>query len=180
VTCVNYFIDDLWSNLLIYLIIFLALAMVLVPLMAFKPSKLVKRQMAFRDKALALGLQVKVADMPQSHRAKVRQQAVEHGVVYRLPFRRQKSLAVIDPQTCVFTGEGFEWSGTQPEFIQQHFEQCWAQLPPDSLALELNVTGVAVYWREQGTVERVQQLYEVLSSLSSSIFDYYGVTDGAT
>jgi hypothetical protein len=169
-----------WGNLLIYLIIFLALAMVVAPLMAFKPSKLVKRQMAFREKALALGLQVKVADLPQSHRAKVRQQAVEQGVVYRLPFRQQKSLAVIDPQICVFTGEGFEWSGSQPEFIQQLFEQCWKQLPPDSVALELNATGVAVYWGEQGTVERVQQLNDVLSSLSSSILAYYGVTDGAT
>jgi hypothetical protein len=169
-----------WGNLLIYLIILLAIAMVVAPLMAFKPSKLVKRQMTFRDKALALGLQVKVADLPQSHRAKVRQQAVEQGVVYRLPFRQQKSLAVIDPQTCVFTGEDFEWSGTQQELIQQYFEQCWAQLPPDSVALELNATGVAVYWQEQGSVERVQQLYEVLSSLSSSIFDYYGVTDEAS
>lgn len=154
--------------------------MVVAPLMAFKPSKLVKRQMAFRDEALALGLQVKVADLPQSHRAKVRQQSVEQGVVYRLPFRQQKSLAVIDPQICVFTGEGFEWPGIAQEFIQQRFEQCWSQLPPDSVALELNVTGVAVYWQEQGTVERVQQLYEVLSDLSSSILDYYGVTDGAT
>lgn len=154
--------------------------MVAAPLMAFRPTKLVKRQMAFRDKALALGLQVKVADLPQSHRAKVRQQAVEQGVVYRLPFRQNKSLAVIDAQMCVFTDEGFEWSGTAQEFIRQLFEQRWSQLPRDAVALELNATGVAVYWQEQGAVERVQHLYEVLSSLSSSIFDYYGVTDGAT
>ena len=165
---------------MIYLIILLGVLMVVAPLMAFKPTKLVKQQMAFRDKALALGLQVKVADLPQSHRAKVRQQPVEHGVVYRLPFRQSQSLAVIDPQICVITDEGFEWSGTAQEYIRQLFEQRWSQLPKDSVALELNATGVAVYWQEQGRVEGVQQLYDVLSNLSTGIFDYYGVTDGTT
>jgi hypothetical protein len=154
--------------------------MVLAPLMAFMPSKLVKRQMEFRERAIALGLQVKVADLPQSSRAKVRKQDVEQGVVYRLPFRQRQSLAAIAQQSCVTTEQGFEWSALQEDFVKPMFERCWSQLPEDVVALELNASGVAVYWREQGTIERVQQLYDVLSGLRAQVLEFYGVNNGNT
>ncbi len=162
-----------------YLFIFLGLAMVIAPLMAFKPSKTVKRQMAFRERAIALGLQVKVADLPQSHRDKVRREAIEQGVVYRLPFIRRQSLAHINRQCCVNTEQGLEWSGQVEDVVKVLFEAQFQQLTEDTVALELSSVGVGVYWREQGTIERVEQLHQVLDSLRARLNDYYGVANGS-
>ena len=156
------------------------MAMVLAPLMAFRPGKQVKQQMAFRDKAIALGMQVKIADMPQTHRAKVRQQRVEQGVLYRLPFRQRQSMSAIQPLWCVNTEQGFEWSSTPDSRIKLLFEQCWPHLPPGSVALELSASGIALYWLEQGGLEQVQYLYEQLDNLRTSIVEYYGVNDANT
>lgn len=151
--------------------------MVLAPLMAFKPSKTVKRQMQFREKALALGLQIKVADLPQSHRARVRQQDLEQGVVYRLPFRQKQSLAGIQHQICIATEKGFEWPSGQQKHVKELFEQCWPGLPADAVALELSATGLGLYWSEQGSPGEVQRAYDLLNALYSKLLDYYGVSD---
>lgn len=174
-TWVNLLFTALRGNLLIYLIIFLALAMVLAPLMAFRPTKLVKRQTAFREKAIGLGLQVKIADLPQSHRAKVRQQDPEQGVIYRLPFVTDKPLENPELQCCIQVEQSFEWVGKQPPLDRDLFEQALADLGDDSVALELSSTGVGLYWREQGEPERVQQVYESLLKLRSAVLDRIGV-----
>lgn len=152
-----------------YLIIILVLALVLGPVFWIMPSPSQRRQQQFRSQALQQGLQLKVADLPQSRRSAVRQETPQQGMLYRLPwldrqFSRQSWLQAGEIR-CLRLQQGLEWQGQVPAAVQSVVEACLSQLPPSVKALALAADGVGCYWKEQGDVENVRRIAENLAEI---------------
>lgn len=149
-----------------YVIVAIVIALVLSPIFWVMPSPRQKRQMLLRQRAMALGLQVKVCDLPQNHRAKVRKERPEQGVVYRLPWRSPDA-----------NGESFNYlslrneqlADTPPAAVKELMLTALEAMAEPVVALEFNGSGLAVYWRENGSVELVEQIVEHLKSLRQDL-----------
>ena len=152
-----------------YLIIAAVVLMVVAPIFWFMPSPEVRRQVKLRDKAMALGLQVQVCDLPQTYKAKVRQEYIEKGVVYRLPWLQAKRSV---------GSFHYQWvaNDTQeqalPEWLSPLLAATHAMMPADIIAVEYATPGVAIYWREKGEVDKVAQVHSCLQSLQQQISEH--------
>ena len=155
-----------------YLIIAVVVLMVLSPVFWIMPSPRQKRQMQLRQQAMSLGFMVKIADLPQQHRAKVRKEKVEQGVTYRLPWEVKRKhpegieyLLMRDPGE---TPSGFDGSGFGQQ-MQVLMQDALQQLPDSVVALEYAGPGLALYWREHGDAELVNGLYQQLGELRKAV-----------
>lgn len=148
-----------------YIIIVLVVALVLAPIFWIMPSPRQKRLMAFRQSALALGLQVQVCDLPQTHRAKVRQESPHQGVLYRLPWKhpqlKSQRFDYLVLRDGVGEGEQDKRVGRVAELLREYL----AGYPQQFCAIEFSNIGVAVYWKEQGAVEFVATVHQSLIEL---------------
>ena len=155
-----------------YLIIAVVVLLVLSPIFWIMPSPKQKRQMQLRQRAMTIGFIVKIADLPQGYRAKVRQEKVEQGVTYRLAWgiKRKHPEGVEyllmrnpDEEISDFDDSSFDRQ------IQLLMRNTLQQLPDAVVALEYASPGLALYWREQGSVELVDELYRQLGELRSAV-----------
>ena len=148
-----------------YLLILLAVALVIGPVLWMKPSRGQARQARIRLKARALGLDVRLTELPQTHRAAVRREDVRQGVVYRR--------VVYDPRTVlelnhrlIRDADTWEAAGEPlPAALQRVLDQVREQLPADVVAIELGPQGPGIYWREMGDEREVEQIAEQLKVL---------------
>ena len=147
-----------------YLIVFLVMALVISPVFWMMPSPRQKRQMALRQRAMSLGLSVQICDLPQTHRARVRQEAPERGVNYLLPWRRKGVKAGAFKYLAVRELESLS-DETGAAEVDQLLSKTLAGLPNEVLALEYTSSGVAIYWREKGGAELVDFLHQQLEAL---------------
>ena len=151
-----------------YLIIFIVMALVLSPVFWMMPSPRQKRQMALRQRAMSLGFSVKVCDLPQSYRAKVRQEPPEQGVCYLLPWRKPGAKAGLFHFIAVRQAQA-DPTMNEPVAIELMLSKTLAALSDQAIALEYSSAGVAVYWRERGDVEQVEQFYQRLKTLCDDL-----------
>lgn len=148
--------------------------LMLSPVFWIMPSPAQKRQMQLRQKAMSLGFIVKITDLPQQYRAKVRKEKVEQGVVYRLPWGvKRKHPGGIEYLLIRDSDETLLWVdsssfGRQMYSLMQNTLQ---QLPNSVVALEYAAPGLAVYWREHGHAELVNDLYQQLTKLRSAVLN---------
>ncbi|ARN75673.1 hypothetical protein [Oceanicoccus sagamiensis] len=154
-----------------YLVIALVVVMVISPIFWIMPSPKQKRQMQLRQRAMSVGFLVKLADMPQTHRAQVRKEKPEQGVVYRLPWEvKRKHPEGVD---CLLMRNPSEEAGPAltgfAEQLQQQMRACLDDLPDSVQALEYAQPGFAIYWREQGNAELIDSLYQRLSQLRKQV-----------
>lgn len=152
-----------------YIIIILVVALVLAPVFWIMPSPRQKRLMAFRQAALELGLSVQVTDLPQTHRAKVRQEAPQHGVLYRLPWKHpqlksQRFTSLVLREAPVESGQN-----NQPGRVAKLLTEHLADYPEQFCAIEFSNIGLAVYWKELGPVEYVETLHRSLTDLCAEL-----------
>lgn len=147
-----------------YIIIGLILALMLAPVFWIMPSASQKRQMQLRQRAMSIGFQVKLCPLPQTYRERVRQQDEVQGVVYRLPWRASLSTKERFNHLILRHEDGAD---SQP--IDSPFDRlmpAWLSgLPEYVMALELSNAGVAIYWREQGGIERLEPLHASVESI---------------
>jgi hypothetical protein len=154
-----------------YVIAIVAVLMVLGSVLWLKPSKAQLRQTKLRLLARQLGLDVRLCSLPQGRRARVREEHPEQGVVYRLPvFERHDP----PPPTYLLcrTDATAPWLSAQDEpltaELQALIEKVSAELPADTVALELGPQGPAVYWRERGDENTLRRLHRALVELRDS------------
>ena len=155
-----------------YLIIAVVVLMVLSPIFWIMPSPKQKRQMQLRQKAMALGLIVKIADLPQQHRAKVRQEKAEQGVTYLLPWEVKRKhpegveyLLMRDPGDTPSSFDGSAFAQQMQALMQAALQQ----LPDSVVALDYAKPGLSLYWRERGDIEVVSSLHSQLSDLRKAV-----------
>lgn len=147
-----------------YLIIVLVIGLMLSPVFWLMPSPSQKRQMLLRQYAMSLGFQIKVCDLPQTHRQSVRKEAPEQGVVYRLPWLEKFTGRNGFQQLLIRGDDNPALSETSPELFQLMRDRL-EQLPDCVYALEISASGVGIYWKERATVEQVKTLYDWLVTL---------------
>lgn len=155
-----------------WLWIFLSIAIALGPVMWMMPSPQQKRIARLRAHAQALGLEVKIAPMPQLHRAQVRKETAEMGVVYRLRFApNYASKHQITPWLVCRNAQTGQWEdeGLQavPQAQREILSGLLIKLSNDIAAIEQTVMGLGVYWREHGEVDAVDKLLLDLQQLQA-------------
>lgn len=153
-----------------YMIIIAVVLMVVAPIFWFMPSPEVRRQVKLRERAMHLGLQVQICDLPQTYRAKVRKEYIEKGVVYRLPWKQPKSSAGTFCQQLVANDSNDSGLDSGLEAI---LASAIAEMPADIIAVEYSTPGVAIYWREKGEVEKVDKIFDCLQKTQDKIIHHY-------
>ena len=148
-----------------YVIIFVAIALALSPVLWMMPSPKQKRQMQLRQRAMALGLQVKVCDLPQSYRDRVRQESPEQGVVYRLLWRRPDTDNENFHYLCLRAGD----NGDAGSAVEEVLSSALDAMDDTIVAVDYTASGIAVYWRENGPIEKVDQIFQQLQQLKKAL-----------
>lgn len=155
-----------------YVIAIVAVLMVLGSVLWLKPSKTQQRQTELRLLARQLGLDVRLCNLPQCRRARVREERPEQGVVYRLPvFERREPplpeyLLCRDSATAPWS---VETAAPLSPALQTLVDKACTELPADTAALELGPQGPAVYWRERGDEHTLRRLYRTLADLRAEL-----------
>ena len=152
-----------------YLLIIIVVAFVLGPIMWIMPSPRQRKQLELRAYAVQKGLQIKIADLPQSHRQRVRKEDRQQGVLYRLPLVMTRP-ALNHSQYLLQQGDGEpEWSGPDSVAIKALLGEDLLKAIDGVVALECNQADVGVYWREKGGVEAVEAIYQLLNELREGV-----------
>ena len=152
-----------------YLFIFIALALILAPVFWIMPSPGMRRQEKLRQHALALGLQIKVCELPQSHRASVRREDTVRGVVYRLPWQGRQGRGDTYYGTCIKVDGGTECEGSLEAPVQAMMRNSTLALPVFCYGTECSNSGVGIFWQEQGDSDAVQVIHEKLTLLRQQL-----------
>ena len=153
------------------------IAIVLVLVLAgsvlwLKPSAAQQRQTQLRLRARRLGLDVRLCSLPQTRRARVREERPEQGVVYRLlRFGDRKQLALA--YTVCRADAQSEWESESavalPQTVRERLELILPQLPADAVAFEITPQGCGVYWRERGDADVVEKLKRLLETMQEAL-----------
>lgn len=149
-----------------YLIILFVIALALAPIMALKPSKRQKQQVAMRDRARSRGLQVQVCILPQTHRQSVRQEDTESGLAYRLLWRHP--LAKFKPIHFQLLREEQE-PNKAPLAVLDALTTTLSSLPDTVMAVEFTNIGLAALWQEEGEPEDVDRIAAQLELLREQL-----------
>ena len=159
---------DIYQELpLGYLIALVIISMVLAPVLWIMPTPKQKRQMALRQKAMAMGLQVRVCDLPQTHRAQVRGESPVQGVVYRMLWFRTINKNSLFEHLCLREPDESEYS--KKTLLDSLLLSAVERLPKCVVALEYTHSGLGIYWTEQGGIAQVDIIYQQLMTLKNEI-----------
>lgn len=151
-------------------IVALAIAMVVGPILLIQPSKRQKRQSRLRNYAIHKGFRVQLLPFPENL------DAVKSGdliPVYTLPWetssKRQASWLLIKrpfSHETHFYGT-WQWHCPQPASAEWHqpLQQVLSTLPDSFIALGNGPQGIFVFWLERGGEELINVAYEQLSEL---------------
>ncbi|MCW8194072.1 hypothetical protein F6455_04650 [Proteobacteria bacterium 005FR1] len=162
-------------------IIVLAIALAVGPVMWLRTTPSQKREIAFRNRAARLGLRVQLrpaADLDLRGHENSGEMLAGYGLLWvKTPGDRQK--VPLHPRNkpwrlrrerisheSHFAG-WWDWSKdleADPAWHDQ-LRALLPKLPPDSLVVENNRQGLWVYWRERGDVKRVDDLAATLAAL---------------
>lgn len=137
-----------------------------------KPSAAQQRQTRLRLLARQLGLDVRLATLPQTRRARVRGEAERQGAVYRLLRFGEKVDTPLTYLVCRADAQS-DWEAEAPEAlppaVHAELERVLSQLPSDAVAFEITPVGCGVYWRERGDEEIVRALKRQLEVVQQAV-----------
>lgn len=159
-------------------IIAIVIVLVLVgSLMWLKPSAAQQRQTKMRLLARQLGLDVRLCSLPQTRRARVREETPTPGVVYRLLSFGDRKAAAIELLLCRVDAES-EWESENaagfPEALHTAIEPILKELPADTVAFEITPTGCGIYWRELGGEDAVHRVQRCLEATRNAVLQFAG------
>lgn len=164
-----------------YVVVGLVAAMVVAPVLWIMPTPRQRRQEHMRARARALGIDVRIGELPQTRRARVRKESPRQGAAYRLANIGSRT-ALRSALVCRDNAAS-PWqleSGDEPSAsLQAPLAAFTAAAPADVLALELNPAAPTAFWRESGDVESVERLFAALVVLRDALQDAAGVLRAA-
>lgn len=153
-------------------VIVLVLVMLAGSIMWLKPSAAQQRQIKLRLLARQVGLDVRLCTLPQTRRARVREEFPEQGVVYRLLRFGDKRSKPFEYLVCRVDAQAAWESATNvelPAALRAQLDNVLAQLPADAVAFEITAQGCGVYWRERGDEDTVRLLQRLLESMQQAL-----------
>lgn len=163
------------SEIIPFLIIGAAVAMIVGPIMLMRPSQRQQREIKLRNRAIELGLRVHMMPLPES--------GLEAGgsrsrqcAAYCLPWTAED--ADINPW-LLFKGQyehevhfsgSWHWVGKLEADVIWHalLKPFVAELPDTVLAVGNGPQGLSLYWSENGPAEEVERLAGLLSKLQKA------------
>lgn len=154
-----------------YVIAVFVTVMVLAPVLWMMPSPRQRRQERMRARARSLGLDVRLGELPQTRRARVRREDTRQGVSYRLPAagaRSGGSALLLCRENAASPWESVSGEALSAE-LQPLLEAFAAAAPGDVVAMELSPLGIAAFWRESGDVDAVERLHAALIGLREAL-----------
>jgi hypothetical protein len=153
-------------------VIALVIAMLAGSVLWLKPSAAQQRQTNLRLLARQLGLDVRLCTLPQTRRARVREEHPQQGVVYRLLRFGEKRSKPFEYLVCRVDAQS-EWENEVgmelPASIRTQLDSVLAQLPGDAVAFEITAQGCGVYWGERGNEETVRLLHRLLETMQLAL-----------
>ncbi len=158
-----------------FIIAAVAILVIIGSVMWLKPSPTQRRQTQMRLLARELGLDVRLSALPQTRRARVRQERPEQGVVYRwLQFGENKNGLTRDYLWCRDDAnsawESESADGLSPS-LRVKIEAIFTELPADARAVELAPHGPGIYWMERGGEDAVRGVQQLLHRLQQSLLE---------
>lgn len=152
--------------------IVVVLLMVAGSVLWLKPSAAQQRQTQLRLLARQLGLDVRLCTLPQTRRARVREELPQQGVVYRLLRFGEKKPKPLAYLMCRVDAQA-EWESESnmelPPAVRAQLDSVLSQLPADVVAFEITAQGCGVYWRERGDEETVRLLRRLLEAMQQTL-----------
>lgn len=152
--------------------IILVLVMLAGSVLWLKPSAAQQRQTKLRLLARQLGLDVRLCTLPQTRRARVREELPQQGVVYRLLRFGEKKAKPLTYLVCRVDAPAAWESETDmelPQSVRAQFDNVLPQLPSDVVAFEITPQGCGVYWRERGDEDTLRLLLRLLELMQQAI-----------
>jgi hypothetical protein len=144
----------------------------LAPVFWIMPSPSQKRQVKMREQAMAMGFQIKIAPLPQTHRDSVRRVDEIPGVCYRLPWSNGRPLR--NPfHHLMVRNETLLAPSMNNAQINELLTSALGRLPVTVVAIEYSNYGVAIYWREQGGLEALKLLYDELLKIRQAFETFH-------
>lgn len=148
-----------------FLVGVLIVALLLGPVLWLRPSPMDRRRARIRDRARELGLHIRVCDLPQTRRERVRGDHPGLGAAYSLR-SGEKAL----PAGCWIRSVGDDWQTVEgdpvPGAQRVWLEGVAAGLPAGVVALERGGRLATVYWDERGGEAAVDAVLASLQRLS--------------
>ena len=149
---------------------FVVLAIVIGPVMWIMPSASQRKLVQLRQYAISKGFHIKVTDMPQSHRQKVRKQDPVRGVYYSLPLLSKPKVGGEKFHYCLTRSDSeTEWVDDNIPINANEMEQLLLSMPEAVIAVEYGNYGVAAYWRERGDHETVDDIAKQLQTFRQGL-----------
>ena len=153
-----------------YLIMLVVLAVVIGPVMWIMPSASQRKLVKLRQYAISKGFHIKVADMPQSHRQKVRKQDPVRGVYYSLPLLSKPKAGDEKFHYCLTRSDtDAEWLDDNVPVNASIMEQLLLKMPETVIAVEHASYGVAIYWQEKGDHNTVDDITQLLQTFRQAL-----------
>jgi len=154
------------------LFVALAVALIIGPIMMMQPNARQRREIAYRDKALSLGLKVHLLPLPLG-------QGSRQVPAYCLPWRSDKADA--RPWLLVkgtFDHElhfcsHWDWFGDQPAAPEWHspLKHALNNIPDSILAIANGPQGLCVFWNEKGDLSLLDEFVSLLQPLAEIAYE---------
>lgn len=140
------------------LIIIVVIAVVIGPVFWMMPSPQQKQKAAMREYAQSKGFRLKVCDLPQSHRERVRKQGVSRGISYGLtsPYKLPVNLAY---GRLLRADLAFECGADSDKYLEPLLIEALKLFPSEVMAIELNQSGFQCYWTERGGQKNIDVIH---------------------
>lgn len=161
-----------------YLIVALIIGLVISPVLYLKPSPRQKQQMQLRQKAMELGLQVKLSPLPGSDSVK-KQRTNTNMMSYRLmrssndvkslSHHYQAGRSLTDHSDWVF----YQTKNKAPVMLGEAVLPLFSSLPESVVAIESMQGFVAVYWGETGGEEQLNMIVDTLKAIHGAEMNYF-------
>jgi len=154
---------------MVYLLIFLVVALVIGPVIWIRPSPREKQQQRLRNFAKQLGLQVHMRPIPHP-RDDAERKFDANIMAYIRPWtelERKKTL----PRNFIMGKSPGEEAWALYRTKNMLHENDIQGLPVSSQILEVNAEGVILYWRESGNEDRVQALANALEGVAQKLLN---------
>ena len=165
---------------MVYLIIILAMAMVVGPVLLIRPSPKEKRIAQFRSLVMGAGIKVEpISLMSNEYYQRVSERNLHvadyQWVRYRRISKEGEAGSTVRGQWTqrkdrqgLLLWEPDPVTLTEPEVIKAYIDQWRESQDIRFLALEFGPRTVSVVWTEEGSVEDVQKLISMLEALGRS------------
>jgi len=154
------------------LFVALAVALVICPIMLMQPNARQRREIAYRDKAISLGLKVHLLPLPEG-------QGSRQVPAYCLPWHSDKADA--RPWLLVkgtFDHElhfcsHWDWFGGQVAAPEWHptLERALNNIPDSILAIANGPQGLCVFWSEKGDISLLDEFVALLKPLAEFAYE---------